>query len=387
MINLLCKIFVKDYADTESAVVRQRYGTFVSTLGLVLNICLAASKIAIGIAFGAIAIKADGMNNLFDAFTTTIALISFKICVKPADRHHPFGHARFEYIASMIVAFIIFHFGIDLVTESIEKIISGESDTTFSIISVVVLCISITIKLFMYIMNTSVGKKINSSIMRATATDSLSDIIATSGVLISILALHFANVDIDAYMGIVIAFIIFYNGIKIFNDTKDSILGEQPDKEIISKVKKIVSQYPQALGTHDMFFHNYGAGRCIMSMHIEVDGMEDVFATHDIIDNIEKQIYSELSIKCTVHMDPIVTDDNVLNDLHKKVSAKISLINGKLHIHDFRFVKGVTHSNLIFDIAAPFELDISDEDIISEANKKVREIDKSYNAVVTVDRE
>jgi len=236
-------------------------------------------------------------------------------------------------------------------------------------------------------MNTSVGKKINSSIMRATATDSLSDIIATSGVLISILALHFANVDIDAYMGIVIAFIIFYNGIKIFNDTKDSILGEQPDKEIISKVKKIVSQYPQALGTHDMFFHNYGAGRCIMSMHIEVDGMEDVFATHDIIDNIEKQIYSELSIKCTVHMDPIVTDDNVLNDLHKKVSAKISLINGKLHIHDFRFVKGVTHSNLIFDIAAPFELDISDEDIISEANKKVREIDKSYNAVVTVDRE
>jgi len=348
---------------------------------------LAASKIAIGIAFGAIAIKADGMNNLFDAFTTTIALISFKICVKPADRHHPFGHARFEYIASMIVAFIIFHFGIDLVTESIEKIISGESDTTFSIISVVVLCISITIKLFMYIMNTSVGKKINSSIMRATATDSLSDIIATSGVLISILALHFANVDIDAYMGIVIAFIIFYNGIKIFNDTKDSILGEQPDKEIISKVKKIVSQYPQALGTHDMFFHNYGAGRCIMSMHIEVDGMEDVFATHDIIDNIEKQIYSELSIKCTVHMDPIVTDDNVLNDLHKKVSAKISLINGKLHIHDFRFVKGVTHSNLIFDIAAPFELDISDEDIISEANKKVREIDKSYNAVVTVDRE
>ncbi len=387
MINFLSRIFVKDYKNVESPKVRHRYGMFVSVVGLVLNVCLFVMKYIVGLLFGSIAIKADAINNFFDTCTTVIGIIGFKICAKPADRGHPYGHARFEYIASMIVSFVVFHFGLDLITESVQKIISNETKTTFGILAVIVLSISIVVKLFMYVLNKKIGKKVNSAIMRAVARDSLSDVIATSGVLISTLVLYFARIDIDAYLGIIIAVIILYNGFKAFNETKDSILGEAPNKSLIAKVRKIIAKYPEALGAHDLYFHNYGAGRSFMSMHIEVDGSKDIFKTHDIIDNIEKEIHEELLIKCTVHMDPIVTDDKVINALRKSASKKIAEIDERLHIHDFRFVYGETHSNLIFDIVAPFEFDICDEDLIEKAEQKIKEIDSTYNSYITIDRE
>ena len=386
MTKLLTRLFIKNYENTSEPAVRKSYGTLSSVVGIIVNFILAAFKILAGIMSGSVAIIADAFNNLSDSGTSVITLISFKLSSKPADKEHPYGHARIEYVASMIVSFLVLLIGADLLKESIGKIIEP-SKTEFSIVSIVVLGVSVIIKLALALFNSSLGKKIDSDVMKATAADSLSDALATTAVLISMLIMRFAGFDTDAYMGIIVAVIILVAGIKILAETKDHILGTAPDAEIIEAVHGIIRRYPESLGIHDMRIHNYGPGRTVASFHVEVDGGGDIFALHDAIDNMEKQIAEELSIECTIHLDPIVTDDEKVASLREAAKKKVLEIDGQLNIHDFRFVEGHTHTNLIFDVVAPFEIKMTDEELSCAVNTKIKEISPDYFTVITIDRE
>lgn len=386
MTNLLAKLFIKNSTDVGNKNVRRAYGTMVSTVGIMLNILLAAGKFTVGTLFGSISITADAVNNLSDAGSQVISLISFKISAKPADRDHPFGHARIEYVASMIVSFIILLVGAELLKSSVTKIFNPEP-TEFSILAVVVLCASILCKLWLSLFNRKIAKKINSSVMKATSADSLSDAVATTAVLASVLISRFFGVETDAYMGVIVAVFIIIAGIKILNETKNSILGGAPDPEVVDGIAEVIGEFPDILGIHDMVVHSYGPGNTIASLHAEVDGSKNVFYTHDVIDSAEKRIYSELGVHATIHMDPIVTDDAEVNKTRELVLNAVKEVDERLNIHDFRFVRGHTHSNLIFDVSAPFELKMSDDELKRMIATKVSRIDPNYFTVLTIDRQ
>jgi len=386
MTSLLIKLFIKDPNNIKSSAVRHTYGTLASIVGIILNLLLSAAKLAVGLIFGSISITADATNNLSDAGAQIISLISFKISAKPADRDHPFGHARIEYVASMIVSFIVLLIGFELLAESIREVIDPQP-VEFSWLSVVVLSVSIVAKLWLCLFNRKLGKKISSTVMKATSADSLSDAIATSAVLVSMLIAKFTGFETDAYMGIIVSIIIMIAGAKILNETKNSILGSAPDPETIESIKAIVAEYPEILGIHDMVVHNYGPGNTIASLHAEVDGKADVFHTHDVIDNAENALYARLGVRATIHLDPIVIDDERVSALREKTIEAVKKIDERLSIHDFRFVEGTTHTNLIFDVVAPFELKMPNDDIKRAVADKISEIDPNYFVVVTIDRE
>lgn len=388
MTELLSRIFVKNHRAVEDPRVRSAYGTMVSITGMILNILLFAAKFTVGSLFGSVSITADAVNNLSDAGSQMISLISFRISAKPADREHPFGHARIEYVASMIVSFLILLIGIELMKESVSKILSPELPER-SWVAVGVLGGSVLVKLWIGLFNRKIGKRIDSAVMRATAADSLSDAISTTAVLISTLILLLfpsLNVNLDAYMGVIVAVMILAAGVKILNETKNSILGEAPSDEIIKQITDLVESTPGALGIHDLTVHNYGPGHVIAALHVEVDGKVDVFESHDMIDNIEQALRREYNIEATIHMDPIVTDDELINALRRRVEATVKEIDPGLRIHDFRFVAGATHSNLIFDLLVPYEVKLSNDDIRRAVADKISRIDPSYFTVVTVDR-
>ena len=385
MTELLGKLFIKDRDNVKDSGVRRAWGTLVSVVGIVMNILLFAGKFTVGTLFGALSISADAINNLSDAGSQLISLVSFRISAKPADRRHPFGHARIEYVASMAVSFVILVIGFDLLRESLGKIFS-HGETEFSWLSVGVLAASILVKLWLALINRGVGKKIDSSVMRATAADSLSDVAATGAVLVSQLVLRFTGFNADAYLGALVSLLIMWAGIKILNDTKNSLLGEAPDEEVVQKILDIVNSYSGVLGIHDLIVHNYGPGKSIVSLHVEVDGSADIFESHDLIDNIEKRLCDELGVMATIHLDPIVTDDEEVSSTRRLTQLKMEEIAQRFRIHDFRMVKGKTHTNLIFDLLAPFEQKMSDDEIKDAACAKLREIDPTFCGVITVDR-
>ena len=388
MTDLLSKLFVKNNQNTSDPIVRRAYGTMVSITGIFVNVILFLAKFTIGTLTGSVAISADAVNNLSDAGSQIISLISFRIAAKPADREHPFGHARIEYVASMIVSFLILYIGIDLLTESIGKIFSPEPPEATSA-ALVVLLLSIFAKLWLGLFNKKIAKRVDSSVMRAAATDCFSDCLSTGAVLIATAIAFFfpsLGINLDAYMGVIVSALILVAGIKILNETKNSILGEAPSEEIVNTIHEIVKQYPLALGIHDLTVHNYGPGHVIASFHIEVDGNEDIYVIHDMADLVEQRLRREHGIEATVHMDPIVTDDETLSALRHRVQEQVALIDARILIHDFRFVPGETHTNLIFDVAVPYEIKLSDSEIKDEVAKKISEIDPSYFTVITVDR-
>lgn len=386
MADFILRFFVKDYKNLSDPRVRQRCGSAVAIIGIVVNLFLAGFKLLAGILSGAISITADAVNNLSDAGSQVVSLISFKISAKPADREHPFGYARIEYVASMIVSFLILFVSVTLFSESVQKIITP-TKSDYSILVMVILGVSVLAKLWLFFFGRSAGKKLKSEVIRASATDSLSDAGATLAVLVSAIIAKLSGFDVDGYMGIAVAIIIFIAGIRVLNDTKNSILGSAPEPEVVEGIVKIALEYEQILGVHDMVVHNYGPGNTICSFHAEVDGKADVFATHDCIDNIERRLYAEMGIRATVHMDPIVTDDEKVSALRIAVAAAVKEIDSRLTIHDFRYVEGVTHSNLIFDVTVPFEIKESNEKIKELISEKILEIDSNYFAVITVDRE
>lgn len=388
MTALLTRLFVKDRDNVTSPRVRAAYGTLASITGIVLNLLLFAGKILVGMLFGSISVISDAINSLTDAGSQIISLISFRISARPADREHPFGHARIEYIASLIVSILILFIGGTLLRESVVKIFSPDPPEA-SPVAAIVLALSIGGKLWFALFNRALDRRIDSVVMRATAADSLSDTLSTGAVLlVTLLSLLFPDVrawNLDAYVGALVSILIIVAGVRILNESKNSILGEAPSDEIVRSITATVERHPEALGIHDMVVHNYGPGHVIATLHVEVDGKVDVFHTHDVIDNIERELRAG-GIEATIHLDPIVTDDERVNELRARTLTAIRAIHPDLDVHDFRFVEGQTHSNLIFDIRMPFEINMTEEELHAAAENAIAELDPSFFAVITIDR-
>ena len=388
MIELLSRLFVRGYKEPKDPAVRARYGTMVAVVCILANILLSVGKFLVGLLLGSIAITADAVNNLSDAGSSLVGLVSFRISAKPADRDHPFGHARIEYVASMIVSFLILLVGFELFRSSIEKIASPTPpDDRYIVASVFVLAMSVLVKLWMALLNRRIGRRIDSAVMRATAADCLFDCISTLAVLLSTALYALFGWDfLDGWFGLGVSLLIFYAGIRVLNDTKNSILGEKPVDGTVEDIRRIVFSYPEALGIHDMLVHSYGPGHTIVSLHVEVDGARDFFEIHDVIDNIERRLSEELAIQCTIHADPIVVGDPEVDRLRAETAAIAVAIHPEIRVHDFRFVRGVTHSNLIFDIAVPFECSESDDSLRAAITAEIQKKNPHYLTVITVDR-
>lgn len=388
MTDLLIKIFVKNYNNPEDVCVRERYGVFSSIVGIVTNIILAGIKLLAGILSFSIAITADALNNLSDAGSSLISFVSFKIAAKPADKEHPFGHARIEYVSSMIVSFLILLVGFELMTSSISGLINKEgADLNVTTLTYVILALSIVLKLWLGLFYRKISKKIDSSVVAAAAADSFSDCASTAAVLVSSVIVGLSGWwFVDSIVGLAVSIIIMIAGIKILNETKNSLLGEAPIQEVVDSIKQTVEKYPEVIGMHDLLVHNYGPKTYIVSFHAEVDGSQDIYALHDAIDNIEKEINEDLRILCTIHMDPIVTNDETVNELRNFTAETAKEICPEASIHDFRTVVGQTHTNLIFDLVLPFDINDTPENIIESLKAKVIEKRPNCFCVITVDR-
>jgi cation diffusion facilitator family transporter len=388
MTDLLIKLFIKDYSNPNDAAVREKYGVFSSIVGIITNLILAALKLIAGILSFSIAIIADALNNFSDAGSSIISFVSFKIAAKPADKEHPFGHARIEYVSSMIVSFLILLVGFELMTSSISGLFDGEgSNLEVTFITYIILSVSILLKLWLGLFYRKIAKKIDSSVVAAAAADSFSDCASTSAVLVSSIIIGITGWwFIDSIVGLAVAVMIIIAGIKILNETKNSLLGEAPIKEVVESIKSTVEKYPEVVGIHDMLVHNYGPKTYIVSFHAEVDGSQDIYELHDAIDNIEREINEDLRILCTIHMDPIVTNDETVNELRTFTVETVKEICPEATIHDFRTVIGQTHTNLIFDLVLPFDLKEEPAMIVESVKSAIKDRRSYCFCVITVDR-
>ncbi len=387
MTDLLIKLFVKNNKDVSNPKVRGAYGSLSGIVGILVNVLLSIVKLIAGFISGSLAVMADALNNLSDAGSAVITIVSFKISTKPADREHPFGHARIEYIASMIVSFLILLVGFEMIVDSINALTGGGKINEMSTLTLIMLSAAIVMKLWLAIFYRKIGKKIDSGTVRAAAQDSLFDAISTSGVLISAIIIKFTEwVILDAIVGIIISIMIIIAGIRILNETKNNLLGEAPIAETVAQIKTIVERFPEIIGMHDLLVHNYGPGRSIASFHAEVDGRGDIYLLHDVIDRVEKEIKNELNIPCTIHLDPLLLGDPMIDELRYIVQAKVAEISADITIHDFRVVAGNSHTNLIFDIVLPFEMKAPISEYIDEIQNKINTVNPTYFCVITVDR-
>lgn len=384
--ELLIKKFVKDNENLRDKAVRQRYGYLGGFTGVVCNLTLSASKIVIGLMVNSIAITADAINNLSDAASSIITLLGFKITNKPADREHPFGHARIEYISAMVVSFMVILVGFEFLKSSFERIKNPEI-MKFDIIAFSVLLLSIGVKLWLGRFYKSIGKRIGSKTMEASAMDSLSDVITTSVVAASLLTSRWITFPIDGYIGLLVSAFIMYSGLNLTRETLNPLLGEAPEPEFISEITERTLSYEGIIGIHDMIVHNYGPGRCVVSLHAEIPAKMDIMKAHDIIDLAEQEISEAMDIHMVIHMDPINTDDKLVQDTQRKVMEVITGLREELTIHDFRIVGGEEHMNLIFDLVVPYEYDEKmAKELSQEVASAIKAKYKNYNAIIYIDR-
>ena len=388
MTNLLIRLFIKNHNLPENPKVREKYGVFSSVVGVIVNLILAAMKLIAGLFSYSIAIIADALNNFSDAGSSIVSFVSFKIAAKPADKDHPFGHARIEYVSSLIVSFLILLVGFELFTSSVEGLFSKDgSALNVTPLTFIILGVSIMLKLWLGFFYRKISKKINSSVVGAAAADSFSDCASTAAVLISSIVIKLTDLwFIDSIVGIAVSIMIFIAGIKILVETKNSLLGEPPVDEVVNSIKETVSHYPEIVGIHDMLVHNYGPNHYIVSFHAEVDGSQDIYMLHDVIDNIERAINDDLRMLCTIHMDPIVTNDDTVNELREFTLNTVKEICPEASIHDFRTVVGQTHTNLIFDLVLPFDIKGNPDDIVAKLDRAIKSKRDYCYIVVTVDR-
>ncbi len=388
MTDLLIKLFVKNHESPDREDVREKYGVFSSIVGVVVNIILALIKLIAGVLSFSIAIIADALNNLSDAGSSIISFVSFKIAAKPADKEHPFGHARIEYVSSMVVSFLILLVGFELLTSSLGGLFSGEEQQLqMSVVTYVILAASILLKLWLGLFYRKIAKTIDSSVVGAAAADSFSDCASTSAVLISSIIIGLTDWwFIDSIVGLAVSVMIIIAGIKILNETKNSLLGEPPVDEVVDSIKATVAKYPEIIGIHDMLVHNYGPKKYIVSFHAEVDGSQDIYMLHDAIDNIEREINEDLRMLCTIHMDPIVTNDETVNELRRFTEETVKEICPEYSIHDFRTVVGQTHTNLIFDLVLPFDIEEPVDIIVDRVKSEILKKRDYCFCVITVDR-
>jgi len=368
MISILSKIFIR---GKEGSAKRKAYGTLCSIVGILLNVFLFAGKYFAGIISGSVAITADAFNNLSDAGSSFITLVGFLFAGKKPDPDHPFGHGRFEYISGFVVSIAILLMGFELLRSSVDKIIHPKPVDT-STLTMVILLVSIAVKLYMAFYNRSVGRKIGSAAMEATAIDSLSDSVATTVVLLAMLVMRFAGINIDGVCGVLVAVFILYAGIRAAKETLDPLMGLAPDKEFVEQVEQIVMSHDMVKGIHDLVVHDYGPGRRMISLHAEVPGDHDIFEIHDLIDRIERELDEKLVCEAVIHMDPIETDNEEVARMRDLVAGQVKLIDDRMTIHDFRMVTGKTETNLIFDAVAPYDRKMSKEQV----KNKIEELEQ-----------
>ncbi len=385
MTNLLVKSFIKNNEDYKNSKVRGAYGKLAGTVGIISNIILFAIKFSVGMIFSSVSVVADAINNLSDGASSLITLIGFKLAGKPADEEHPFGHARIEYITGIIISFIILLIGWQLGVTSIEKI-SSPIQPDFGTAVYIALVVSIIIKIWQYAFNKKIGRLISSQTITATSFDSLNDAISTTAVLIAALVSQYANINLDGYMGIAVALFIVYSGVKLIIETSAPLLGEAPDEEFSKNIKDKILSYDGVLGVHDLMIHSYGGGKSYVTVDCEICASKDVMAAHDIVDEIERDFLEELGVHLVVHTDPIITGDKKTNELKEKIELLLSATFPELSLHDFRVVWGSEETKVLFDVNVPFSFKKSDKDISLSISKIVSALDKSYSAIVIIDR-
>lgn len=385
MNNFIFRHFIKDWENVKEPKVRDRYGKVAGVVGILSNALLCAMKILVGLLSGSIAIVADAVNNLADASSSLITLIGFKLAGMPEDKEHPYGHARIEYLAGLLVSVIIIVVGLELGKSSAEKIFAPTL-TEFSPTVVIVLLLAIGIKIWQACFNISAGRRIDSMTLIATGADSRNDVIATSAVLLSLIIGELFKIQIDGYMGVLVALFIVWSGIGLVKETVSPLLGEAPDPEMVAAIEKIANSYDGVLGLHDLAVHNYGPGKVFASLHVEVDAAVDVMVSHDMIDNIEHQIARQLNIHCTVHMDPINLDDPNREPLKQILMETIASLEGVCNFHDLRIVTGPTHTNVVFDVAVSPECKLSNEELSKKLSDAVTDYNPDFHAVIEFDR-
>ena len=384
MVTLLGRLLIRQ-EGREEAEIRKAYGILCGAVGIFFNVLLFAGKFFAGTLSGSIAITADAFNNLSDAGSSVVTLLGFQLAGQKPDTHHPFGHGRMEYLSGLVVSMLILLMGVELGKYSLENILYPE-DVDFSPLIVGILCVSIAVKLYMFLYNKRIGKKLGSTAMEATAMDSLSDCVATTAVLAATLVGHFTGLRIDGWCGILVACFILWSGIGAARDTLDPLLGTPPTAEFVGRIRDLVMAHKGIIGIHDLIVHDYGPGRVMISLHAEVSASENVLELHDEIDNVENELREKLGCEAVIHMDPIVTDDGITEETRERVADLIHCIDDDINIHDFRMVSGPTHTNLIFDAVVPFGFRLSDEEVERKIKTAVRALDGNYYAVVKVER-
>ena len=386
MIALLSKWFIRDRDNVTDPAVRRAYGSLCGFVGIALNLLLFAGKFFAGIISGSIAVTADAFNNLSDAGSSVITLLGFRLAGKKPDPDHPFGHGRMEYVSGLVVAALILLMGVELGKSSFEKILHPAA-VDFSVLAIVILAVSVAVKLYMSFYNTAVGKKINSAAMLATAADSRSDAISTAAVLAAMLVAKFTNLMIDGYVGMIVAVLILIAGVKAGKETLDPLLGQAADKELVDEIEMIVMSHAPICGIHDLVVHDYGPGRMMITLHAEVPAHGDILELHDVIDTAEVDLAEKLGCMATIHMDPIVTnDDGITGELRHRVQELVKTIDERITIHDFRMVPGPTHTNLIFDAVVPYDEKLPHDEVEKRIKELVHNMESNtYFAVVKVE--
>ncbi len=384
MTKFLIRLFIKDYHNTKSEKVRLRYGVLSGVTGIVLNIILSVFKMIFGAISNSISIIADGANNIFDAVSSIISLVGFKISGKPADDEHPFGHGRIEYVSALTLAFFIMIMGVELIKTSIDKFSNPET-VVFSVPAVIVLVLSIFGKIWLALFNRKIGKAINSVAVDAVVTDSLGDIAATTCSLVALISSKFTDKPVDAVMGIIVALVIIYAGIDIIKNTLGPLLGEPPDKEIVSQLEELVMSFDGVVGIHDLVLHSYGSSRIYGSLHAEVPAEKDILHSHDTIDLIERKVMEELGIEISIHMDP-VKNDAYTHGLREMAHSVVSKLCAEASMHDFRVVEGPTHTNMIFDVVLPRKSEYTEDEFKTALENEVKKINPDYFTVICIDR-
>lgn len=385
MINFLAKKFIKNHDNLADNDVRSSYGVLAGIVGIICNLSLFTGKLIAGIFSGAISIIADALNNLTDAASSVVTMLGFKLSNKPTDANHPFGHGRIEYIAGFIVSIVVLIVGFELIKTSIEKIIAP-TNITITLFTVIVLGISILVKLWMFFFNKKMSKKINSAAMRATAIDSISDVLATSVVLIGAIINYYTNIIIDGYVGILVALFIFYAGSKSIKEIVTLLLGTKPDKEFVKSIADFVLSFDGISGIHDLVVHNYGPGRQMISLHAEIPCDANIIEMHELIDNIELALQEKFSCLAVIHMDPIVTNDARIDELKTMVEQIVTNYNNEYSIHDFRVVDGNKQTNLIFDMVTTYDKKVDDNKVTADIKTKIKALNAKFNAVITIDK-
>ena len=390
MTKLLIRLFVKNSGDTENPAVRKSYGTLSGGVGIACNLILCITKIAVGLLTASISVTADGLNNLSDMGSSLITLIGFKMAGKPADKDHPFGHGRMEYMSAFIVAVLILLVGAELIKSSVSALIAGDSLPEYSAAAVIVLALSMLLKLWMYIFNRKLYKKVNSGVFKATALDSLNDILSTGAILISVIvSLCFKlPFNLDAVMGVLVALFILYSGFSTGRDTINLILGTPPDKDTVEEIKNTVLSFEGFIGIHDLMVHNYGPGRQFASVHVEVPENSDFVKCHEQVDLCEKLINEKYNIQLVIHMDPIDTNSESVKTAREALGAELKKIDEKMSLHDFRMTPlSESRTNLIFDVVIPPEYADKKEELRQEISAAAKELDPTYCCVITFDND